>query len=120
MNNDALHMALLIDFFGDLLTDKQREYLDLYCNEDLSLAEIAERAGISRQGVHDIITRARKSLEEIERKTGVVHRWLEEKEKLACAHGLSETLARLCADDESAALARELTATLKSLMESHA
>lgn len=76
MRDDTLQMTMLIDFFGDLLTEKQREYLDLYHNEDLSLSEIAEKYGISRQGVHDIITRAEKKLTGIEKKTGVVLRWL--------------------------------------------
>ena len=51
-------MAMLFDFYGDVLTDRQKEFYDLYYNEDLSLAEIAENAGISRQGVRDVIVRA--------------------------------------------------------------
>ena len=48
-------MALLFDFYGDMLTDRQKEFYDLYYNEDLSLSEIAESAGITRQGVRDAI-----------------------------------------------------------------
>jgi hypothetical protein len=55
-------MTLLFDFFGDLLTERQREFFDLYYNEDLSLGEIAENNGITRQGVRDIIVRARGTL----------------------------------------------------------
>ena len=49
MKNQAYRMALLYDFYGDMLTDRQKEFYDLYYNEDLSLAEIAENYGITRQ-----------------------------------------------------------------------
>ena len=51
MRRDAIEQALLLDYYGELLTQKQRLYCDLYCNQDYSLAEIAEETGISRQGV---------------------------------------------------------------------
>lgn len=70
-------MTMLFDFYGELLTEKQREYFDLYHNEDLSLTEIAESAGISKQGVHDAIYRAEKTLFEIEEKTGIIQKWSE-------------------------------------------
>ena len=54
---DALEMALLLDYYGGMLTDKQREVLTLHCEEDMSLAEIAQETGVSRQGVHDMLTR---------------------------------------------------------------
>jgi len=75
MEDETLHKTMLFDFFGDLLTEKQREYFDLYHNEDLSLSEIAERVGISKQGVYDIIMRAEKSLEDVEAKTGIIQKW---------------------------------------------
>lgn len=75
MRNDKL--ILLFDFFGELLTKKQREYFDFYYNEDLSLAEIAENEGITRQGVRDMLVRAERTLLDIEEKTGVVQRFLE-------------------------------------------
>jgi len=68
---------MLFDFYGDLLTEKQREYFDLYHNEDFSLSEIAEKTGISRSGVYDILTRAEKSLIDVEEKTGIIKKWLE-------------------------------------------
>jgi len=77
MEDETLQKAMLFDFFGDLLTDKQQEYFDLYYNEDLSLSEIAESAGISKQGVYDIISRAEKTLVETEQKTGIIKKWLE-------------------------------------------
>ena len=58
MKATPLEMSLLFDFYGETLTEKQRELFDLYYNEDLSLSEIAEHAGITRQGVRDSIKRA--------------------------------------------------------------
>ena len=76
MKNQAYRMALLYDFYGDMLTDRQKEFYDLYYNEDLSLSEIAENYGISRQGVRDVIVRAEAALTELEDKTGIIKRFL--------------------------------------------
>ena len=67
--------SILLDFYGELLTDKQRECFDLHYNEDLSLSEIAEQLGISRQGVWDNIRRAEGAMKEIEEKTGLIRRF---------------------------------------------
>ena len=67
-------MSLLFDTYGALLTEKQQTYFDLYYNQDLSLAEIAEQEGISRQGVHDAISRSEALLASFERVTGCVAR----------------------------------------------
>ena len=75
MKSDTFHMSLLFDFYGDLLTDKQKELSDLYYNEDLSLTEIAEHAEISRQGVRDAIVRAESILRDIEDKVGLVKKY---------------------------------------------
>lgn len=66
---------MLYDFYGELLTPRQREFFDLYYNEDLSLAEIAENNGITRQGVRDVIVRAENSMQDIEDKTGIIKRF---------------------------------------------
>ena len=75
MKSQAYRMALLYDFYGDVLTPRQKEFYDLYYNEDLSLAEIAENNGITRQGVRDVIVRAEAYLTEIEDKTGLIRRF---------------------------------------------
>ncbi len=75
MKNQTYRMTMLFDFYGELLTDRQKEFFDLYYNEDLSLAEIAENAGISRQGVRDVIVRAEAQMQEIEDKTGLIKRF---------------------------------------------
>ena len=75
MSESRLMQSMLLDFYGELLTDKQRECYDLHYNEDLSLSEIAEQSGISRQGVWDNIRRAEASLRQIEEKTGLIRRF---------------------------------------------
>jgi len=72
MKDDALEMALLLDFYGEVLTEKQFEFFDLYHNQDLSLGEIAENEGITRQGVRDVIQRATATLRELEDKLGLI------------------------------------------------
>jgi predicted DNA-binding protein YlxM (UPF0122 family) len=63
-------MALLLDIYGDLLTDKQRDVMDQYYNYDLSLQEIADNEGISKQGVHDLIRRSEHTLVKTDEKLG--------------------------------------------------
>ena len=70
---------MLLDFYGNLLTDKMRDCLELYLNDDLSLAEIADDAGISRQGAHDTVKRALYQLHSYEEKLGLVARFSEQK-----------------------------------------
>ena len=82
MKNQAYRMALLYDFYGDMLTDRQKEFYDLYYNEDLSLAEIAENEGITRQGVRDSIKRAESQLLEMEERLGLARRFREMREGL--------------------------------------
>ena len=72
MKQNALQMTLLFDYYGDLLSEKQKNHFDLYYNQDLSLAEIAEETGISRQGVHDALSKAEQALIEFEEKLGCV------------------------------------------------
>ena len=64
MPEDHLHRSMLLDYYGDLLTARQRECYELHFNEDLSLSEIAEQCGISRQGAWDNIRRASDTMEE--------------------------------------------------------
>ena len=77
MKNQTFRMTMLFDFYGELLTERQREFYQLYYDEDLSLSEIAENYGISRQGVRDVIVRAEAYLTEIEDKTGLVKRFMQ-------------------------------------------
>lgn len=73
MKHDALTMALLYDYYGELLTEKQRTCFDLYYNQDLSLSEIAEDLGVTRQGVHDTLARPRRSSGTLKKRPAASH-----------------------------------------------
>ena len=75
MKHDALTMALLYDYYGELLTEKQRTCFDLYYNQDLSLSEIAEDLGVTRQGVHDTLVRAEAQLRDLPSGGTLSHPW---------------------------------------------
>lgn len=68
---DNFNTSLLLDFYGNLLTEKQRDALDMYCNMDLSLGEIAEEIGVTRQGVRDTIKKGEERLLLFEEKVGM-------------------------------------------------
>lgn len=78
-----LEISVLLDFYGDALTPKQREVIEFYYNEDLSLAEIAQIEGITRQGVRDSIKRGESAMNELEQKLGIVARFRRMQESLA-------------------------------------
>ena len=71
---DATELILLYDYYGDLLTERQRECFELRYYQDLSLSEIGQELGISRQGVYDNLSRTEAQLNKMEEKTGCVRR----------------------------------------------
>lgn len=87
--DEILEQALLYDFYGELLTEHQKEIYEQFVLEDLSLSEIAQDAGISRQGVHDLVKRCNKILENYEAKLHLVERFLKIKKKV---HQMNELL----------------------------
>jgi len=111
-----LRVALLLDYYGGLLTEKQREVVDLYYNEDLSLAEISELAGITRQGVRDSIKRGEGQLLEMEDKLGLVERItnlesaIDEVEEISAK--LSEYVERNVVVRPAAQMAQDILATI--------
>ena len=113
---DALEMTLLFDYYGELLTDRQRMCFDLRHNQDLSLAEIAEELNVSRQGVHDNLSRAEALLLNMEEKTGCVSR------DLACRRAARQIVvsAQKLAnhdDKEVSSLAQDILAAVGCLEE---
>lgn len=72
MKQEAFQMSLLLDYYGGLLTEKQKTYFDLYYNQDFSLGEIAEQEGVSRQSIHDTIARTQSILLATEEAAGCV------------------------------------------------
>ena len=88
MASKNLEMGYLLDFYGEVLTDKQREMMSQYYHDDLSLSEIGENFGITRQGARDAIKHGESALLELEQKVGFAARYrrvqqtLEELEQL--------------------------------------
>lgn len=121
MKNQAYRMAMLFDFYGDLLTERQKEFYDLYYNEDLSLAEIAENYGISRQGVRDVIVRAEAAMTEIEDKTHLIRRFYQMQKEITAIEEAADRLLQSVNDrsyndrmlDEIGQVIKENTAKLK-------
>ena len=93
MADKNLEISFLLDHYGPMLTDKQRDVIDLYYNQDLSLAEIAEHEGISRQGVRDNIKRGEAFLLEMEEKLHLAR-------KITDLLEVIETVDRLCQEIE--------------------
>ena len=119
MKNQAYRMALLFDFYGDTLTERQREFYDLYYNEDLSLSEIAENYGISRQGVRDVIVRAEAALTELEDKTGIIRRFHVMQDQLSGVltdvDAIAQRNAQLYQDNEIETLTGKISSVLEKL-----
>lgn len=121
MKNQAYRMAMLFDFYGDLLTERQKEFYDLYYNEDLSLAEIAENYGISRQGVRDVIVRAEAAMTEIEDKTHLIRRFYQMQKEISAVEDAADRLLKAVNErsyndrmlDEIGRTIKENTAKLK-------
>jgi predicted DNA-binding protein YlxM (UPF0122 family) len=80
--NKLSEISLLLDFYGNLLTEKQRLIMSYHFEEDMSLGEISEELQTSRQAVHDIIKRSEKILRNYEKELGLIQRFLIQKEKL--------------------------------------
>ena len=110
MVDTPLDRALLLDFYGELLTQRQRICCDLHWNEDYSLAEIAELHGMSRQAVWDNLRRAEDKLRGFEEKTGIVRRFLDRREQI---ERVRERLAALLPENEES---RRVLARLDELI----
>ena len=113
---DGADLILLYDYYGDLLTDRQRECFDLRYNQDLSLGEIGQELGISRQGVFDNLSRAEALLRNMERKTGCVSR---DRRCRAAASRILELAQPLLQSGDAAAkdMAQKILQELKGLEE---
>ena len=113
---DALEMTLLLDYYGGMLTDKQRDCFDMRYNQDLSLGEIGELLGVSRQAVCDNLTRTEALLRRMEENIGCVQR---DAQIRAAREEILEAAAELesCPDPAVSALARRITAAAQTLKE---
>ena len=112
----AFEMTLLYDYYGKMLTEKQQEYIDMRYNQDLSLGEIAEIQGVSRQAVFDNLTRTEALLRRMEENIGCVKRDMLVR---STARTILEAAAVLDASSDPAVteLARHITAAAQTLEE---
>lgn len=121
MKEKNYEVSLLLDFYGEVLTQKQREVIELYYNEDLSLAEIAEHTHITRQGVRDSIKRGETALFEMEQKLGLAARFALVRSQLQqiilSAKEIADYNARYCSSQKIAAGAQSIIDTAEKLCE---
>lgn len=106
-----MQISLLLDFYGDILSERRREMTALYYNDDLSLSEIAEITGISRQGVRDAVKKSEAELLSLEEKLGLAGRYDDLRKQIAI---ISSQLRDIETDNEEAAskiqmIAKELS-----------
>ena len=113
---EPLEMTLLYDYYGDLLTERQRSCVDLRYNQDLSLAEIAQELGVSRQGVFDNLSRAEALLRNMEEKTGCVRRALQARKAVSKILSAADQLAGN-SDQDVSRLAKVIIKAARSLEE---
>lgn len=107
MNIDEItRQSLLYDFYGALLTERQREVMELYHEENLSLSEIAEETNISRQGVHDALKKAERALDGYEQKLGLVEKF---QKTNASIDEINRRIENLIKNTEAESLSGELT-----------
>ena len=111
--DDFLKQTLLYDFYGELLTSHQKEIYEQSVLEDLSLSEIAQAAGISRQGVHDLVKRCDKTLQGYEDKLHLVEKFLAVREKV---HRIDQVPDQYDPEDDSQ-LAREIRKIAREIID---
>ena len=113
---DATELILLYDYYGELLTDRQRECFELRYYQDFSLGEIGQELGISRQGVYDNLSRTEALLNKMEEKTGCVRR---DRACRRAAKKILELAQQLEANENSqiSDLARQIVAEAQGLEE---
>ena len=113
---DATELVLLYDYYGDLLTDRQKECFELRYNQDLSLGEIGQELGISRQGVFDKLSRTEMLLKNMEQKTGCVQRDLRCRKAIVEILDAARTLSNN-SDMQVSAAAQKIIAAAQELEE---
>lgn len=113
---DALEMTLLLDYYGDMLTERQKVCFDMRHNQDLSLGEIGEALGVSRQAVCDNLTRSEALLRKMEENIGCVRRDRHRRKKLQAIEAAADRLLQH-SDTQVADLARQILAQVRSIEE---
>ena len=112
-----LEMGYLLDFYGEVLTQKQREMLHQYYNDDLSLSEIGENFGITRQGARDAIKHGETTLKELEEKVGFAARYRRVQQKLEQLEQLVIDTRFECTGPHASITTTEYVETLTKMLE---
>lgn len=114
MFSKDMHVSLLLDFYGDILPERRYEMTSLYYNDDLSLSEIADICGISRQGVRDAVKKSELELRELEEKLGLAARFAAVRAQLDDVSKNIEDISENVGESEGAQL-RSIAAALKDM-----
>lgn len=110
--DNIARVSLLFDFYGELLTKRQKEVMELYYEENLSLSEIADEFSISRQGVHDALKNAEKALTGYEEKLGLVEKMQNSRQAIEAIDASIDQLVAGCQDPQMAAKLQEIKAII--------
>lgn len=113
---DAFEMTLLLDYYGEMLTERQRVCLDMRFNQDLSLGEIGEALGVSRQAVCDNLTRSEALLRKMEENIGCVRREMKTRKALQAISAAAQVLCQH-EDQQVSGPAQVILAAVNSLEE---
>jgi len=122
MVEKLVKIGILFDFYGKLLSEKQYNVVELYYNYDLSLAEIGEELGISRQGVYDTLKRAEENLYQYEKTLGLVNRFYRSRKELLEIYRLTEDIEKesnKIGDEKLKYLTNALKTAVKEIIDSN-
>ena len=106
---NRIHVTELFGLYGPMLTEKQYKCLSMYLDEDFSLSEIGEDLGVSRQAVHDLLSRARQKMEDLETELGLAKRQQQQREAL---NAIYEEISQL-ANEDNAGKVKDILAHLE-------
>lgn len=115
MVDEIAKASLLYDFYGALLTEKQRQVMALYHEENLSLSEIAGEFGISRQAVHDTLKKAEQALEDYENKLNLIDKLVRTEEAIARIDKEIEEIASVTKDSQTVEKLDKIKSIIDSL-----
>lgn len=115
--DDIFEMSMLLDFYGQMLTERQFEIMDLHFNNDLSFTEISEQLGISRQGVHDNIKRGKETLSEYEKKLCLIEKFLKHKNQAVVALDIINSIDKKELPDEISNKLESIEKVVKDIIE---
>jgi len=112
--DEITSISLLYDYYGNLLPERQRQVIHLYYEENLSLAEIGQEFGISRQGVHDALKKAQKALDEYESQLGLIQRFSETTEAIRM---IDEQLQSIMQENKANTVLTEQLSKIKDIID---